>query len=541
MGRADPVEEGRRHYAHRAWDDAFRAFDAADRQSPLAAGDLQLMAQAAGLTGRDQEMVRLLERAHQAYLDGGACAPAVRAAVWLAMRLFTLGEPARASGWVGRAQRLLEDDHCVERGYLLLPVIQRSHAGGDVTGAYQAALSAVEIGERFRDVDLTAFARALQARSLLQMGERQRGLDLLDEVMVQTTTGELSPVVVGLIYCGGISSCSQVWALDRAREWTVALDEWCRAQPQLLAFTGACLVHRAELKQLGGAWTEAIAEAQRAGVRCQQLRDPQAAASALYQQAEIHRLRGEVAAAEAAYRGASEQGMEPQPGLALLRLGQGDREAAASAIRRVMAATSDPVRRIRFLPAYVEIMLAVGALDEARRASEELAGSAARLQSEVLAAIADHATGALCLAEGDAAGALEPVRRAFSVWQKLDAPYIAARLRALLGRACLALGDDDGARLELESARAVFERLGAAPDLAALDELVKRRPASHGLTARELQVLRLVATGKTNKEIAAQLSLSEKTVDRHVSNIFGKVDVTTRAAATAFAYEHHLV
>ena len=236
--------------------------------------------------------------------------------------------------------------------------------------------------------------------------------------------------------------------------------------------------------------------------------------------------------------------------MALLRLAQGDRDAAASAIRRVVGVTGNPLQRTRFLPAHVEIMLATGNLEEARAASLELEETASSLNTEVLTAIAAHARGAVQLAEGNARDVLDPVRRAFDTWQQIGAPYLAARLRVLLARACIALNDVEGARLELDGAREVFEQLGARPDLAVVEEISAslgggrngKKPADrHGLTERELQVLRLIASGKTNKAIARELSLSEKTVDRHVSNIFNKVDVTSRAAATAFAYEHDLI
>ena len=373
---------------------------------------------------------------------------------------------------------------------------------------------------------------------------------MLDEAMVAATSGELSPVVTGIVYCSAIASCHRVYALDRVREWTAALSNWCEAHPQLGMFTGHCLVHRAEIMQMSGSWPEAVEEARRAVGRCVHAMEREAGGRAHYQEAEIQRLRGEFAAAETAYRNASRSGVEPQPGLALLRLAEGDREAAASAIRRVIAATGDRLQRTRFLPAHVEIMLAVGDLEEARAASLELDETASSLNTDVLAAIAAHARGAVQLAEGNPEAVLDPVRRAFGIWQQIGAPYLAARLRVLLARACVALGDVEGARLELEGAREIFERLGARPDLVvvkaigtSLDDNHKGKvPASrHGLTERELQVLRLIASGKTNKAIARELSLSEKTVDRHVSNIFTKVDVSSRAAATAFAYQHQLI
>jgi ATP/maltotriose-dependent transcriptional regulator MalT len=349
--------------------------------------------------------------------------------------------------------------------------------------------------------------------------------------------------MTGLIYCSVIDACQQVYALARAWEWTSALAEWCEARPQMVAFTGTCLVHRAEIMQLHGAWPEAIDAARRACERTSLGIEQQPPAAAFYQQAEVHRLRGEFTAADEAYRSASQRGYDPQPGLALLRMTQGSTDAAAVAIRRVASATTDQLQRTRLLPAYVEIMLSVGEIEDARGASRELANIAEGFDTGVLRAMAAHAQGAVELAEGDVQAALGSLRRAFEAWRDTEAPYEAARVRVLVGMACRAFGDDEGAGLELNAARAVFERLGATPDLARIDALTKDVSPGHphGLTPRELQVLRLVTTGKTNKTIAAELFLSEKTVDRHVSNIFNKLDVPSRSAATAYAYEHKLI
>ena len=546
------LERGRACFERREWNDAFTALSAADQSTPLGAEDLHRLAWSAGLTARDEEMLATQERLYHAHLEVGEGLAAARAAFWLGFRLLARGEAGRAGGWLSRAQRLVEREgrDCVEQGYLLLPVGQKHLSAGEPREAHDAAARAAEFGERFGEVDLFAFARNLQGRALLSEGRVERGLALLDEAMVAATSGELSPVVTGIIYCSAIASCHRVYALDRVREWTAALSSWCEAHPQLGMFTGHCLVHRAEIMQISGSWPEAVEEARRAVGRCVHAMEREAGGRAHYQEAEIQRLRGEFAAAETAYRNASRSGIEPQPGLALLRLAEGDRDAAASAIRRVVAATGDRLQRTRFLPAHVEIMLTVGDLEEARAASLELDETASSLNTDVLAAIAAHARGAVQLAEGNPEAVLDPVRRAFGIWQQIGAPYLAARLRVLLARACVALGDVEGARLELEGAREVFERLGARPDLAsvkAIDasldgERKGKTPAGRqGLTERELQVLRLIASGKTNKAIARELSLSEKTVDRHVSNIFTKVDVSSRAAATAFAYEHQLI
>ena len=539
------LERGRELYRRRAWADAHRSLSKADEAQPLGGDDLFLLAICAGLLGRDEDFLRLLERTHHAWLDAGEAERASRAAFWLGMRLNSLGETARANGWFARAKRLLERDgrDCVERGYLLLPEARQHLASGDARAAHDAAAEAVGIGDRFGDRDLVAFARNLQGETLLRQGQIDRGLALLDETMVAVTAGEVSTLITGLIYCSVIQCCQRVYALGRAREWTTALSAWCEGQPEII-FTGNCLVHRAEILQLKGAWPEAIEEARRASERLTERKtDARAAAAALYQQAEVHRLRGEFGAAEETYRSASRSGWEPQPGLALLRMAQGRADTAVSQIRRLLSATADRLQRARLLPACVEILLEAGEVEEARRASRELDETAESLNAEVLNAMAAHARGAVALAEGDAQGALGHLRESLEGWQRVGAPYIEARLRVLVGLACRALGDEEGARLELDAARAVFDELAAAPDLARLDALAKKAPSArpHGLTPRELQVLLLVAAGKTNKAIAAQLFLSEKTVDRHISNIFTKLDVPSRAAATAFAYEHKLL
>jgi DNA-binding NarL/FixJ family response regulator len=310
-----------------------------------------------------------------------------------------------------------------------------------------------------------------------------------------------------------------------------------------VAFSGRCLVHRAEILQLEGSMREALEEAIRAVERCRSAGNEVAAGEACYRCGEIHRVLGELDAAEEAYRDASRHGREPQPGLALLRLAQGRTDAAEAAIRRVTAETAVAGRRAAVLPAAVEIMLAVGDLGAAREACGELGQIAEDDPGGADAAMAMQARGALALAEDDAAAALAATRSAAQGWQELDAPYEAARVHVLVGLACRALGDDDSAALELDAARAVFAELGATPDLARVDELIGRSGTAdtHGLSARELEVLRLVATGKTNREIAEALVVSQHTVARHVQNICRKLGVSSRTAATAFAFEHQLV
>jgi DNA-binding CsgD family transcriptional regulator/tetratricopeptide (TPR) repeat protein len=543
-GASRRLDRARTCYEQRAWAEAFQAFLLADQETPLAVEDLERLAMAAYLVGRDDEYLSTLERAHNAHLTARQYARAVRCAFWLGFRLLMRNETGRATGWFARAERLLEQEaqECAERGYLLLPVVEQRLGLRDFEAAYAAATDAAAIGERCGDADLVACARHQQGRIRLQQGQVEPGLALLDETMIAVSAGGLSHMVTGLMYCSVIAACQQVYAFGRAQEWTAALTQWCDGQPDMVAFAGACRVHRAEVMQLRGTWSEAIEEARRAQVRSQHV-NQQSAAAALYQQAEVHRLTGELAAAEQAYRQASELGMEPQPGLALLRLVQGRTDAAATAIRRVTGMTVDRLKRMSLLPAYIEIMLAADEHQDARNACRELEEIAATFDTGVPGAIAAQARGAVDLAEGDARSALGSLRRAFEVWQRIEAPYAAARVRVLIGLACRALGDEDGAGLELAAARSAFERLGATPDLARTDLLMKVGASghTHRLTPRELEVLRLVATGETNRAIAGRLHLSEKTVDRHVSNIFGKLDVSSRAAATAFAYRHELI
>jgi DNA-binding CsgD family transcriptional regulator len=540
----DDLERGRESYAKRAWKDAYEWLSHADRAAPLEAEDLELLATSAYMLGRDNDL-SALERAYHVYLDAGEALRAARCAFWVGMQLSILGEIGRGTGWLGRARRLVEREgrECVEQGYLLLPLMFQQEAAGEYETAAATAADAAEIGERFRDADLFALAVQAQGILLVKMGRVVEGLGMLDEAMVAVTEGEISPIVSGLVYCGVIMGCQDAYELRRAQEWTATLTRWCNEQPDMVAFTGTCMVHRAEIMQLHGAWLDAIEEARRASERAAQAMNRTAVASACYRQGEVHRLRGEFAAAEAAYQDASRGGWEPQPGLALLRLAQADTAAAGAAIRRAVSETSEPSKRVGLLPAYVEIMLAIGDVQEARSACRDLSELAAGFQSGMLGAMAAHARGAVELADGDVRDALVALRHARQVWQELEVPYETARVRVLLGMACRALGDDDTAALELEAARGEFANLGAAPDVARVDALIRRASPidAHGLTPREHEVLRLIAAGKTNKAIAAALVVSERTVDRHVSNIFTKLGLSSRAAATAYAYEHRLV
>lgn len=546
MGASERLEEARSAYGRRAWGDAFAALRAADEEDPLAPVDLERLAVAAQLTGRGEDAVAVIERLHLRLLGDDDVCGASRWAVWLALLHFLSGRPAQGGGWMARAERLLDAPglDCPAQGLLRVPVALQALDGGEPGTAHQIFREVAAVGDRFQDHDLAVMGVLGQGQALVAMGEAEAGLAMLDDAMVAVTTGDVLPILSGIVYCAVIIACREVFDLRRAEEWTAVLSRWCSSQQDLKPYRGQCLVHRSEIMQLRGDWPAAMAEVVEA---CAHLADPPGdpvMGMAQYQLAELLRLQGQFGRAETAYREATDWGHPPHPGLALLRLAQGRGEDAAAAIRRVVAeAEGDRVRRAAVLSAHIEIMLASDDVAAAATAVEELEAIAADFDSLYLEAAAAHGRGAVCLADGDAAGACVALRGAWRCWQRLDAPYPAARARLLMARACHELGDHDTAEMELDAARRVFEALGATPALHEADGLV--RPSDEappgGLTPRELEVLRLVATGATNRDVADDLVISEKTVARHLSNMFTKLGITSRAAATAWAYEHDVV
>ena len=545
-GGPDALANGRAAFDARAWGDAFDALSAADRATPLDPPDLECLATAARLMGRDAESLDVWARAHQAWLGAGNQERAARAAIWLALRYLFEGEHARSGGWVARARRLLDDcgRDCVELGYLLVPQALQAIFGGEAATSRGLFADAAGIGERFGDRQLALMARMGEGRALIRLEEIARGMALLDEVMVAVTADEAPPIVVGDIYCSVIDACNETFDLRRAQEWTAALVRWTASQPEHSPYRGSCLIHRAELLQLHGQWPDALGEFERA---CDCLSGPpvdRAIGAAWYRLGELHRLRGQADEAEELYRKGSRWGRDPHPGLALLRLAQGQVDAAAAAIRRVVAEAKAPRARAADLAACVQILLAANDTGAARMAADELTRLAQARGAPFLRAVAAQASGAVLLGEGQPQPALAALREACGAWRELEAPYEEAQVRTLIALAHRALGDEDTAAMELDAARHAFAALGAAPDVrrvSALAQPAMRSDAKGQLTVREVEVLRLVATGRTNRAIAERLGISEKTVARHVSNIFTKLGLSSRAAATAYAFQHDLL
>ncbi|WP_213574266.1 helix-turn-helix transcriptional regulator [Rhodococcus sp. USK13] len=537
------LRAGREAYTRRDWSVAYTQLSIADRQEPLGGSDLERLAVAAYLIGEDDAATEFWTRAVNQWGRSSDPVSAARCAFWLGLALSLRGEQVRGGGWLGRAQKLLDTTgvDCPERGYLLVPLGLQRLAEGDGAAAREVFSTAAVIGERFADPDLISLGALGTGHALIVLGRHLDGVAAFDEAMIRVTSEEVSPIVTGIVYCAVIEQCQRIFDLRRSQEWTAALTRWCSAQPDLVPYRGQCLVHRAEILLLQGAWAESMEAARHAHRRLTQPTVHAAVGSASYLMAELHRLRGEFAQAEKLYTEANKWGRPPRPGLALLRMMQGRIGSAVACIRREVDETLDPLEQARLLPACVEIMLAAHDVPSARAAAAALDTLAARLDIPYLHAVAAQASGSVLLGESRAQNAVAVLREAWERWNLIGAPYEAARVRELIGRACRELGDVDTARMEFDLAAAIYRDLAAAPDLERVRTEVGTESSASPLTPRELNVLRLVAAGKTNRAVAEDLFLSEKTVARHMSNIFLKLGISSRSAATAYAYEHRLV
>jgi ATP/maltotriose-dependent transcriptional regulator MalT len=534
------VQVAQEAFARHSWHEAYTLLtDACDG---LDADELEMLAVAANLIGRDNDSIHAWERAHVDHLRAGRRERAAQSACWAALVLLLRGEMAQAGAWMTRAERIVDelgaDAPVAARGMLLIPAALAALTAGDAQTAGELAERIITIAIAVDEPDLLAFGRLAAAQAVLVAGDISRSMRMFDEVMLSVTMGDVSPIPAGIIYCAVVDGCVEACDLRRAAEWTEALRRWCDDQPDLVPYRGQCMVHRSQVLLAQGAWAEAAIEAELA---CRRLSEPLHPALGLahYQRGELLRLRGELDPAAEAYREASRCGHDPAPGLALLRLAEGDVDGAARAARRMLGEHGPGPARCGLLVAAVEVRLAAGDTAGAVELADELASLAAAMGNDLPAAYAAYARGTVLLASGDAPSAIATLRAVCREWRDLHMPYEVARTRYQLGLAYRAVADDDAAALELDAARATFESLGASADLARIDAVAAAAPGV--LTARECQVLRLVAAGMTNRGIATELVISEHTVSRHLQNMFMKLGVTTRTAATAYAYQHHLV
>jgi ATP/maltotriose-dependent transcriptional regulator MalT len=538
-GTAD-LERARAAVEQCSWADAYEVFHAHE-PSELTPTDWVGFADAAWWLGKQEESLAARQKAYTGYADAGDDPSAGSAAGRLCIEHFIRGEPAVGAGWLARTKRHAQSlSDSVELGYLAMLEGSVAFYGGDLDAAVPLIERGREIGDRFADRDLLGLTIHLQGLIRIASGRIAEGVALLDEAMTSVVAGELSDYYTGAIYCNVIGACLELADVRRAAEWSEAAQAWVETIPPESPYPGMCRINRAAVASLRGEWQEAEAEALRAAEELSY--DPSLVAEALYQVGDIRRRLGDLAGAEEAFERAAELGLEPQPGLALLRLAQGKVDAAIAALR--VAATggsTNPLGRARLLWALVDAALAAGDVETARAAADELDAISGQIDADVLNATASTVRGSILLAEGDGQRALAALRRASRLWQQLKLPYEAARARTLCGLALRAAGDEDDARLELRGALSALERLGAVGDAVKTSDLLADPGAlPRGLTAREAEVLRLVAAGKTNRDIAVELVISEHTVARHLQNMFVKLDVSSRSAATAFAYEHGL-
>lgn len=476
---SERLELARNALAGKDWQVAYAALAELNRAENLDADDLNGLADAAWWTGRMDESIEARTRAYAAWLDQGAQRAAALSALHLA-RDNELKRSGLHGAWLARAERLLsEEDDSVERGYLERMRSRLALAVGDFDSAIAHAERTLELGSRFQDRDLMALGLHDKGSALVRQGDAETGLALIDEATVAAVSGELNPYVTGIIYCGVISASFDVADLGRAGNWTEAATRWCDRQ-SISGFPGVCRVNRAEVMRLRGSWPEAEKEIRTAVAELGEFA-PSVAASAFNELGELQLRMGDLAAAEEAFRQAHGLGVEPQPGLALLRLATGDAESARRSIRRAL---SDEARnrlsRARLLPASVEISLAAGEVEEARAAADELAEIAQDYGTSALAAHAAAASGAVALAEKNVDAALRELRRAIRLYQEVETPYEAALVRLLVAEAYRLDGDADAAELELRAAEATFDRLGAVRDVRRAAESLGRLAAAAG-------------------------------------------------------------
>lgn len=472
----DTIAPGREALLRGAWQEAVDAFEAADREEPLAPDELRLLADALWWVGRPDDAVGALERAYAAYErvdDRGSAAMVAMRLGELAMRRMAFSV---AQGWIARAERLLDGEpESVAHAWLAFTrMAEALHGGRDPVAAMAHGDEAIALAERFAAPDVRALAQAFKGAALLHEGATAEGLALIDEASATAISGEIEPRAACNVYCHTIAACRDLGDYRRAGEWTEQAERFMQRR-SVNGYPGICKVHRAELKRLRGAWPEAEQEARSACDELERFRLLDGVGMAHYEIGEVRLHVGDLDGAEESFLRAFEYGRDPQPGMSLLLLARGDAEGAAHSIARSLSdatASPDPLIRGRLLPAQVEIALARDDLTTARVAVAEMEDFAAEHEGPVWEASALTCRGALLVVEGSPEAAIPSLNRAWRLWRDTDLPYESARARVLLGRARAAAGDDVTARLELRAARSTFERLGAVRDLVVVDQLL---------------------------------------------------------------------
>lgn len=529
------LEKARDALAAHNWALAFDLLSEAREISGLAAEDLDALAEAAWWTGRIDICIEALERVYQEFVGSGETDRAVMAAIYLSYHHANKGDFAIGNGWQSRATRLAQQiPHSPAAAYLATAECGIAYNSGDLEGCLAKAKAVAKAGEDHGDPTLLAWGLHWRGLAMIKLGYLDEGWSLLDEAMLGVSSGQMQPIWAGFLHCGMVLICEQLGDPRRGWQWVEVTERWLHGLPSASVYPGICRMYKARLIQERGDWAEAEIEARRV---CAELTDLHvaSAARAYYEIGEINRKRGDLESAEESFKKAHHMGFDPQPGLARLRLAQGRVDTAMLQIVRALDEAPDRLERAKLLPHHVEIAIAAGDLEGATAAVNELQGIADDYQTPRLMACALSARGALLLAQADPSGALTTSRRAVRLWMDIDCPYQVALERLQIAEVYRLLDEDDAAIMELDAAREVFESLGASHEAHRAAELLGEAGHPGDLSDREVGVLRLVAAGKSNKQIAAELFISERTVARHLSNIFVKLDVPSRAGAAAFA------
>lgn len=536
-GVVDPTEHWHRRRAELL---------ATDADEPLSAAAWNDLAEAHFWA---DELIESLDARRQAYRLAAAADdhPLAGRVAWrLFYEHFLVGEDSVAHGWLARCRHhaTTAGDGALE-AWLAIAEGDIALRRGDVEHGLELAADALAVGRAAADADVTAMALQVTGRARIEAGDRRQGLGDLDEAMVAVINDELDPLFTGWIFCNVIATCYSLGDLRRATEWSDAAMRWCSALRDGRLYRGLCRVYAAELACLRGEWEAAEAGAAQA-IDELMTHDARYAGEAVYLRGDLLRLRGRGDEAEAAFTEAHRLGRVPQPGLALLRLAEGRTSEAGAAIRSAVASgPGAPLPRARLLGAALDIFLRQGRLEDADRVVDEL-GSLRDSDAPFFEAFHAAAVGRLAAARGEVGEGLRHLRLACETLRGLGFRYDMACGQLELAILAADSGDNDTARMEFAAALAGFESLGAHQDAERARAAASSLPSDHAsdsgpLTERELDVLRLVGTGMTNRQIARDLNVSHHTVGRHLSNIFIKLGVRSRAAATASAIQLGLV
>lgn len=529
------LSTAREAYARGEWGSAHRDLARARTLGHLSTEDLDLLGSTQWWVGEVSESLAVSEEVYHRYQDGGDLPQAAMKALNLGLLWFVRGELVIASGWASRARRLLAAlPECLEDGYLLYLDASIALDLNDVEPTRRAALRLAELGRRLQTSELTSFSLVLSGLAETWQGDPSLGFAQLDEAMLPVLAGQLPPEWAGDIYCTVMHICHTLADLPRMRAWTDATEQWCRQFQGEVVYSGICRVHRLQLLCVEGHWEQAEEAIERSGSELID-RNNWVAGAAYHQLGEIRRLRGDAAGAQDAYDQARRLGTDPQPGESLLRHAAGHTEQAWAGLCAALAERDRPAGA-GLLRAGVALALDLGRQDEAERLCAELEATAATFRTTGFRAWAAHARGMVLVAQGRFAEALPVLHSAAAGYGALHARYEGALIRELLCGAHLGLGEAEAAAAAKAQALAVFRSLGAGPDAGRLDG----GPLPGGLTAREADVLSLITSGASTKEAAQALFISQKTVSRHLANLFAKIGVSSRTAAAAWAHEHGL-